>query len=160
MTLPNQNSAATASKPSLADADKAKAKLFGDKTQGIIAALVILVLVVLGAVGGATKSLPLLCIVVGSAGGLIHDLIQNKAVVLFPGSTEEGVYIGWILGIILGGAAGFIAYAGLASVTSEAKTLAAALSAGIALKGITDGAANQSASNIQTKNTQQPTTTS
>ena len=151
MTQQNQqtvaNPNATSNQNKLSDADK---KVLGTKMQGIIAALVIVVLVVLGGIGGFTKSALLLCVIAGAAGGLIHDLIQNKAVVLLPAKTVEGVYLGWVLGIILGGAAGFIAYAGLSATTLDAKTISAALAAGIALKGITDAAANQPASNIQT----------
>jgi len=132
-------------------ADKAK-KAFGVVTQTAMAMVVVLILVVLGLAGALTKSVFLLSIVAGSVGGLIHDLVQNKAVILYPSTTEEGVYLGWILGIILGGAAGFIAYAsGVVSGTFDPRLLSAPFTAGIALKGVTDAAANTSAANVKTK---------
>ena len=113
-------------------ADKEKA--LGKVPQEVMAAVIIAILIILGVVGGVTKSFLLLSIVVGCVGGLIHVLIQNKAVILYPHTTDEGVYIGWVLGIILGGAAGFIAYAsGVVSTTFDPKLLSAPFTAGIAL---------------------------
>ena len=110
---------------------------------GWLAVIIIAILIILGVAGGLAKSVLLLAIVVGCVGGLIHDLIQNKAILLKPKTTAEGIYIGWILGIILGGAAGFIAIAsGVASTTFEVQSLLAPFTAGIALKGITDAATN------------------
>ncbi len=153
MTVQNANSGAAGQNKvqTLDSADKAKTA-FGVVTQSAMAAVVIAFIVILGLAGSLTKSFLLLSIVVGAVGGLIHDLIQNKAVILYPSTTDEGVYLGWILGIILGGAAGFIAYAsGVVSTTFDPKLLAAPFTAGIALKGIVDAAANTSASNVKTK---------
>jgi len=131
--------------------DKTK-KAFGAVTQTVMAVVVVVILFILGLAGSLTESVLLLSVVVGCVGGLIHDLIQNKAVILYPSTSEEGVYIGWILGVILGGAAGFIAYSsGVVSTTFDPKLLAAPFTAGIALKGVVDAAANTSASNVKTK---------
>jgi len=136
---------------SVAAADKEK-KAFGAITQAVMAGIVIIVLFVLGAVGAYAQSFLLLSVVVGSVGGLIHDLIENKAIVLYPSSSTEGIYIGWMLGIILGGAAGFIAYAsGVIPTNFDAKLLLAPFTAGIALKGVIDSATNTSASEVKTK---------
>ena len=110
---------------------------------------VIAILFILGVAGSLTKSVLLLGVVVGCVGGIIHDLVQNKAIILYPKTSDEGVYIGWILGVILGGAAGFIAIAsGVASTAFNAQSLLAPFTAGIALKGITDAAANASAKDV------------
>ena len=145
----NQN--LTAANTTLASADKEK-KAFGKISQTVMATVVIAFLIILGIAGSLTSSFLLLSIVAGCVGGLIHDLIQNKAVILYPSTTSEGVYLGWILGIILGGAAGFLAYAsGVVSTTFDPKLLSAPFAAGIALKGVIDAAANTSADNVKTK---------
>ena len=140
-----------ATPPTVESTDKDK-KAFGTVTQTVMAVVVVVILFILGLAGSLTESVLLLSVVVGCVGGLIHDLIQNKAIILYPSTTDEGVYIGWILGVILGGAAGFIAYSsGVVSTTFDPKLLAAPFTAGIALKGVVDAAANTSASNVKTK---------
>ena len=131
--------------------DKTKTA-FGVVNQTVMASVVVAILFILGLAGSLTESVLLLSIVVGCVGGVIHDLIQNKAIILYPSTTDEGVYIGWILGVILGGAAGFIAYgSGVVSTTLDPRLLLAPFTAGIALKGVIDAAANTSAGNVKTK---------
>ncbi len=151
MTVQNENSGVPVKTETLTDADKAKSAFGLDQTYTAMA--VVLFLIILGIVGSVTQSFLLLSIVVGSVGGLIHDLIQNKAIILYPKTTTEGIYLGWILGIIMGGAAGFIAYtSGVVSTNSfDPKLLSVPFTAGIALKGVVDAAATTSADTTKTK---------
>ena len=111
-----------------------------------VAILVPLVLVVLGLVAywiPPPNSVLLGFIVMGSLGGIIHDLVQNKGLVLYPATTNEGVYLGLGLGALLGAVSGFIAFSTIASPTSfDVKSLVTPLTWGLGLKGVIDGATN------------------
>jgi hypothetical protein len=113
---------------------------------------VIAVLVVpplLGVVGYFGNSLLLLSVVFGSFGGIIHDLLQNKGLLVYPDSSSEGVYLGAGLGALLGALSGFLAYATLSATSiSDPKTLVIPLTWGLSLKGLADAATNQTISKV------------
>ncbi len=113
---------------------------------------VIVVLVVppiLAVVGYFGNSLLLLSVVFGSFGGIIHDLIQNKGILVYPDSSSEGVYLGAGLGALLGALSGFLAYATLSATSiSDPKTLVVPLTWGLSLKGLADAATNQTTSKV------------
>lgn len=129
---------------SLAEAD-------GKKTYYREAAILVLVVPpALGVLGYLANSFLLLCIVFGSFGGIIHDLIQNKGLLVYPDSSTEGVYLGAGLGAILGAVSGFLAYATLAAAsTVDPKTLTVPLTWGLSLKGLADAVSNQTSGKVQ-----------
>jgi hypothetical protein len=94
----------------------------------------------------------------GALGGLVHEIAQSKATAFLPDSagssaspatTGEESYLGGLMGIILGGAAGLLtlAVSSTSSTTSTTSTVSVqsvvtAFAAGIALKGVADAAAS------------------
>ena len=102
--------------------------------------------------GYFVNSFLLLSMAVGSMGGIIHDLIQNKGLVVYPVPTAEGVYLGLGLGALLGAVSGFIAFSTVATpATIDPKSLVTPLTWGLGLKGLVDGATNAVTSKLQTK---------
>jgi hypothetical protein len=93
---------------------------------------------------------------VGALGGLAHEISQSKGTAFLPDSSSGGQgggggggngesYLGGLLGLILGGAAGFLTLsAATASTTVSVQFVVAAFSAGAAFKGIADAAASPS----------------
>jgi hypothetical protein len=91
---------------------------------------------------------------VGALGGLVHEIAQSKGTAFIPGkasSTPGGAntgedYLGGLVGIILGGAAGLLTLAVSSGTSTPSKVsvqlIVTAFSAGIALKGISDAAAS------------------
>jgi hypothetical protein len=105
----------------------------------------------------------------GALGGLVHEIAQSKGTAFLPDSsstgdqtdnpsagapapplgkpaaktskTNEESYLGGLLGIILGGAAGLLTIS-VSSSTVSAQFVVTAFSAGVAFKGISDAAAS------------------
>ncbi len=113
--------------------------------------LIPLLLAAFGFMGYLLNSFLLWSIVMGSLGGIIHDLVQNKGIVLYPADTQEGVYLGLGLGAFLGAVSGFIAYATFAApIALDARSLVIPLTWGLGLKGVIDGATNKVTTELKT----------
>jgi MFS-type transporter involved in bile tolerance (Atg22 family) len=111
---------------------------------------------------------------VGALGGLAHEISQSKGTAFLPdtassgqnggkaGSKDNESYLGGLLGIILGGAAGFLTLSAVsASTTVSVQFAVTAFSAGAAFKGIADAAASPSkpnTTNSPKKNSQEVAT--
>jgi len=106
--------------------------------------VVIAALLCLAVAGLVTKSFWILCILAGSIGGMIHDIVQNKGVILYPHSTEEGVYLGLGIGFLLGAVSVFLASATVSSVptTISPGDFITPLTYGLGLKGVVDAGGN------------------
>lgn len=90
----------------------------------------------------------------GALGGLVHEIAQSKGTVFVPGpssKTSDGKpsgedYLGGLVGIILGGAAGLLTLAVSSGTPTPTKVttqlIVTAFAAGVALKGISDAAAS------------------
>jgi hypothetical protein len=82
----------------------------------------------------------------GALGGLIHEIVQSRGRLLLIRVSEDGVYIGSIAGMLLGGVAGIMVARGLlvsgaASGSSVLSNIAfESFSAGLALKGVLEAA--------------------
>ena len=105
-------------------------------------------------------------VAVGALGGLVHEIAQSKGTAFFPdtdktpsshtkkdeeagkkpddGTSNGGEsYLGGLIGILLGGAAGLVALSVSPTPTSvSTQMIATAFAAGVALKGIADSAAS------------------
>jgi hypothetical protein len=104
------------------------------------------------ATGYIFNSFLVLNIAIGSVGGIVHDLIQNKGLVVFPASTKEGIYLGLALGALFGAVSGFIAYTTIATPSPiDAKSLVIPLTWGLGLKGLVDGAGNKVTTSLKAK---------
>jgi hypothetical protein len=83
----------------------------------------------------------------GALGGLVHEIAQSKGTAFLPDTSPSTAdkngesYLGGLVGIILGGAAGLLTLsASSASVSTQ--LVVTAFAAGVALKGISDAAAS------------------
>jgi hypothetical protein len=94
---------------------------------------------------------------VGAIGGLVHEIAQSKGTAFIPDTNNTSSsntkkdettnggesYLGGLIGIILGGAAGLVALSVSTAPTSvSTQMIATAFAAGVALKGIADSAAS------------------
>ncbi|HYB75507.1 MAG TPA: hypothetical protein VEC08_00975 [Nitrososphaerales archaeon] len=108
---------------------------------------------------------------VGALGGLVHEISQSKGTAFLPDTTSSGQggggagsndtesYLGGLLGLILGGAAGFLTLSAVsASATVSVQFVVAAFSAGAAFKGIADAAASPSKTSSTKKDSDQTAT--
>jgi hypothetical protein len=89
-----------------------------------------------------------LAVAVGGLGGLAHEIAQSRGTVLIVERRADGIYLGTIAGIILGGVAGLLAAkAFLITPPTPAPTVMQLIYesfiAGLALKGITEAAGGQ-----------------
>lgn len=136
----------------LANRTLIKADKDDHKSRDWILIIIPAVLVIMIGVGLQQGSFLLLSLAVGSIGGLVHDLIQNKGLLAYPKQSEEGVYLGALLGALLGGVSGFIGFATTTPPTPlDARSLAVPLSWGIGLKGLIEGGANATAGHVIAK---------
>ena len=116
---------------------------------------------------------------VGALGGLAHEIAQSKGTAFLPDSSSGGQasgnpdkekagnensgtnqesYLGGLLGIILGGAAGLLTLSATsASPAVSTQFVVTAFSAGVAFKGIADAAASPSKSGTTSGNSSQTT---
>jgi hypothetical protein len=77
----------------------------------------------------------------GLIGGFAHDLVQNKRIWQKPVKNAAGeVFIGSLAGLFLGGISGLIVGLVLPPDTSSMTAAYTGLTAGIAFKGLTEGA--------------------
>jgi hypothetical protein len=114
------------------------------------------VIAVMAVWAGSTGNLLWTAVTVGAIGGLVHEIAQSKGTAFLPDTdnsqqkkdgnnsqqkTES--YLGGLLGILLGGAAGLVALSVSNAPTSvSTQMIATAFAAGVALKGIADSAAS------------------
>jgi len=119
------------------------------------------IVVVLALWACATDDVLWTVIAVGALGGLVHEIVQSKGTAFAPaksgastGNPNSGEdYLGGMVGIILGGAAGLLALSAtggsLSTITSSSpitiSLIATVFASGIALKGISDSAAGSPA---------------
>jgi len=121
----------------------------------------------------AAKDVIWTVVCVGALGGLAHEIVQSKGTSFLPDTQSSGQnagkkdnsgsqenYLGGLLGLILGGAAGLLTLSAT-SATSGVSTelVVTAFSAGVALKGISDAAASPSKSSNGGNNPGQGTST-
>jgi len=96
-------------------------------------------------------------VTVGALGGLAHEIAQSKGTAFLPDTSSSGQantkpdsnkeesYLGGLVGLILGGAAGLLTISTTSATTSvSTQFVVTAFSAGVALKGISDAAASPS----------------
>jgi len=124
------------------------------------------VIAVMAAWAGSTDNVLWTAVTVGAIGGLVHEIAQSKGTAFFPdtdktpsshtkkdeeagkkpddGTSNGGEsYLGGLIGILLGGAAGLVALSVSPTPTSvSTQMIATAFAAGVALKGIADSAAS------------------
>jgi len=111
---------------------------------------------------------------VGALGGLVHEISQSKGTAFLPTETDtqdagkagksQESYLGGLVGIILGGAAGLLTLSAASATSAAVVTVntqfaVAAFAAGVAFKGISDAAASPPRS-TSTTTTTTPTPTS
>jgi len=89
-----------------------------------------------------------LAVAVGGLGGLAHELAQSRGTILVVERRADGIYLGTIAGIILGGVAGLLAVKGFlitppAPAPTVMQLIYEAFIAGLALKGVTEAAGGQ-----------------
>jgi hypothetical protein len=91
----------------------------------------------------------ILAFALGSVGGLLHELAQSKGKIFFVERHDDGIYLGSLAGMVLGGIAALTVCRGLL-VRETADVLTAvqyqslayeAIMAGIGLKGLTEATA-------------------
>lgn len=117
------------------------------------------VIAVMAAWAGSAGSVLWTAVTVGAIGGLVHEIAQSKGTAFFPdtdnkadtdnksdakkGTSKSESYLGGLIGIILGGAAGLVALSVSPTPTIvTTQMIATAFAAGVALKGIADSAAS------------------
>jgi len=87
-----------------------------------------------------------LALSLGALGGLIHELAQSYGTVFFFKKYEDGLYLGTLSSMVLGGVAGALVVQGQLMLPPGADPVAptavayAAFLAGLALKGVTEAA--------------------
>jgi len=93
---------------------------------------------------------------VGAIGGIVHELSQSKGTAFLPSTStsKDGAgagggggesYLGGLVGIVLGGAAGLLTLS-TSSAQVSTQLVITAFAAGVALKGISDAAASPKSS--------------
>jgi hypothetical protein len=106
------------------------------------------VIAVIAVWADSTENLLWTAVTVGAIGGLVHEIAQSKGTAFFPDTdnpqqNKNESYLGGLLGILLGGAAGLVALSVSSAPTSVSiQMIATAFAAGVALKGIADSAAS------------------
>jgi hypothetical protein len=97
-------------------------------------------------IGYAARAPFAMAVAVGCIGGLVHELFQSGGTVLFFVRREDGLYLGSLAGILLGGVSGLLSAHGV--VTADAVQLQGvaydAFFAGVGLKGLAEAAAGRS----------------
>ena len=124
-----------------------------------------IVVAVIAVVADSTNNLLWTAVTVGALGGLVHEIAQSKGTAFFPdtdktpsshtkkdeeagkkpddGTSSGGEsYLGGLIGILLGGAAGLVALSVSPPASVTTQMIATAFAAGVALKGIADSAAS------------------
>jgi protein-S-isoprenylcysteine O-methyltransferase Ste14 len=108
------------------------------------------VIAVMAVWADSTGNLLWTAVTIGAIGGLVHEIAQSKGTAFFPDTDNSQQkkngesYLGGLLGILLGGAAGLVALSVSNAPTSvSTQMIATAFAAGVALKGIADSAASQ-----------------
>jgi small-conductance mechanosensitive channel len=107
------------------------------------------VIAVMAVWADSTENLLWTAVTVGAIGGLVHEIAQSKGTAFLPDTDNSQPnksgesYLGGLLGILLGGAAGLVALSVSNAPTSVSiQMIATAFAAGVALKGIADSAAS------------------
>jgi hypothetical protein len=90
-----------------------------------------------------------LAVAVGGLGGLAHEIAQSRGTVLIAERRADGIYLGTIAGIILGGVAGLLAVKAFlitppTPLPTVMQLIYESFIAGLALKGVTEAAGGQS----------------
>jgi hypothetical protein len=98
----------------------------------------------------------MVALLAGALGGLGHEMVQSQGTFILPNTDETGNFcLGGLIGIIIGGTAGLTTYQGLLGGSKEPTAttalIAAAILAGLAVKGIADSANPPTASTSTTK---------
>ncbi len=81
------------------------------------------------------EKLLLIAVASGAIGGLFQDIAQNKGIIKLPKRIGDEIYLGSLLGLILGAASGFLIFVTNPSGDTFSIGIAAFL-AGSGLKGI------------------------
>lgn len=88
-----------------------------------------------------------LALSLGCIGGLFHELFQSGGKMLFFTKKEDGLYLGALTGMLLGGVSGSLAARGVSADAAQLQALAyEAFLAGVGLKGLTEAAAGTAVS--------------
>lgn len=112
----------------------------------IIATVALLVILAILAYYSARNAWILtLALSVGGIGGLVHELAQSRGKILFFRKEQDGLYLGSIAGIVLGGVAGVLTIRGFLAdgSISDGNTVQVVYEvflAGLALKGVVEAA--------------------
>ena len=85
---------------------------------------------------------------VGGIGGAVHEIAQSGGRIAFFAKNEDGLYLGTLAGVVLGGVAGILVIRGylIASATGAALSISTTqlayevFTAGLALKGVVEAA--------------------
>jgi hypothetical protein len=84
-----------------------------------------------------------LAVALGSVGGLMHELAQSGGKIFFFAKKDDGLYLGSVAGMLLGGVTGVIAaHATPGGTVADYQNLAyEAFMAGLGMKGLVEAAA-------------------
>jgi hypothetical protein len=95
------------------------------------------------------KNVLVLAVSLGCVGGLMHELAQSGGKILFFSRKDDGLYLGGVAGMMLGGITGLIAAHAVQPTTPmEYQNLAyEAFMAGVGMKGLIEAAAGSPVAN-------------
>jgi len=115
-------------------------------------AVLAVVALVSASVAYAWSSTFVLAFALGSIGGLVHELFQSGGKILFFVKKEDGLYMGALAGMVLGGVSGIIAARSIMPVdAAQLQSLAYdTFLAGVGMKGLAEAAAGSAVSKAGT----------
>lgn len=93
-----------------------------------------------GAVAYLLKDVAISAILAGAVGRLLHEIVQSGGKYVLPNTDDKGNFcLGGLIGMVTGGLAGLIYYAGLSATAGmSAQLVIQAFLAGLAVKGVAD----------------------
>jgi hypothetical protein len=119
-----------------------------EKTAVIATGVLALVTVAMAWIGFAFHSAFVMAFFLGCVGGLMHELFQSGGKVLFFEKKEDGLYLGALAGMLLGGVSGLLSARSVdsANVLQFNALAYDAFLAGMGMKGLAEAAAGSAVS--------------